>query len=69
MKPLIIFFLLCCTAFASEEWFYPKVYKGIIFACISEKTSDETMDRMNLDLSDPEIQFINCPIQEEETEK
>jgi len=71
MKTLMIFCFLCLPAFASDEWFYPKVYKGVIFACISEKITDAEMDELQLtdtQLKDPEIKFIGCKIQEKEIE-
>lgn len=76
MKPLIIFFLLCLPAFASD-YFHPKVYRKFyngadmvfIFACISDEKDDDYIDGLNLDLSDPNIEFIECKREEEETEE
>lgn len=75
MKTLIIFCLLCLPAFADES-FFPKVYKKFyngadrifIFACISAKEDDEYIDKLNLNLSDPNIEFIKCKREEKETE-
>jgi hypothetical protein len=69
---IFIMFLFYATKSRADEWFYPKVYKGIIFACISEKITDAEMDRLQLtdaQLNNPEIKFIGCKIQEKETEE
>jgi hypothetical protein len=68
---IFILFLFFVTKSRADEWFYPKVYKGVIFACISEKISDTEMDTLQLtaeQLKSPEIKFIGCKIQEKETE-
>jgi hypothetical protein len=71
MKTFLFFFVLSINCHASDEWFYPKVYKGVIFACISEKATDAEMDELQLtdaQLKNPEIKFIGCKIEKKETE-